>query len=85
LKDAEIMASPVYCVELCLWDIVGKMAGLPVYKLWGGHKDRVPAYCATGELRSPERRAEDPVAQTPRAFWCRESDPSLRLKRSHTI
>jgi len=68
LKDAEIMAPPVYCVELCLWDIVGKMAGLPVYKLWGGHKDRVPAYCATGELRSPERRAEDVRALAAEGF-----------------
>ncbi len=59
LQDAEIMAPPVYCVELPLWDIIGKAAGLPVYKLWGGHKDRVRAYCSTGELRSAERRAED--------------------------
>jgi D-galactarolactone cycloisomerase len=68
LKDAEVMAPPVYCVELCLWDIVGKMAGLPVYKLWGGHKDRVPAYCATGELRSPQRRAEDVRALAAEGF-----------------
>jgi L-alanine-DL-glutamate epimerase and related enzymes of enolase superfamily len=68
LKDAEIMAPPVYCVELCLWDIVGKVAGLPVYKLWGGHKDRIPAYCATGELRSPERRAEDVRALVAEGF-----------------
>ena len=59
LQDAAIMAPPLYCVELCLWDVVGKAAGLPVYKLWGGHKSRVPAYCSTGELRSPARRAED--------------------------
>jgi L-alanine-DL-glutamate epimerase-like enolase superfamily enzyme len=59
LQDAELMAPPLYCVELCLWDVVGKAAGLPVYKLWGGHKDRVPAYCSTGELRPPARRAED--------------------------
>jgi L-alanine-DL-glutamate epimerase-like enolase superfamily enzyme len=62
------MAPPVYCVELCLWDIIGKAAGLPVYKLWGGHKDRVPAYCATGELRSPERRAEDVQALAAEGF-----------------
>jgi L-alanine-DL-glutamate epimerase-like enolase superfamily enzyme len=68
LQDAEIMAPPVYCVELPLWDIIGKAAGLPVYKLWGGHKDRVRAYCSTGELRSPERRAEDARALTDEGF-----------------
>jgi D-galactarolactone cycloisomerase len=59
LRDAEILAPPLYCMELPLWDIIGKAAGLPVCKLWGGHKDRVRAYCATGELRSAERRVED--------------------------
>lgn len=59
LRDAEILGSPVYCVEIALWDIAGKVAGLPVSKLWGAHKDRVPAYCATGEVRSAERRVED--------------------------
>ena len=59
LKDAELLGSPVYCIEVALWDIAGKAAGLPVCKLWGAATDRVPAYCATGEVRSPERRVED--------------------------
>ncbi|OLB99811.1 MAG: hypothetical protein AUI15_08280 [Actinobacteria bacterium 13_2_20CM_2_66_6] len=59
LRDAEILGSPVYCVEVALWDIAAKIAGLPVYKMWGAVAGRVPAYCATGEVRSPERRVED--------------------------
>src|SRR5256884_3621628 len=59
MRDAEILGSPVYCVEIALWDIAGKIAGLPVYKMWGAATDRVAAYCATGEVRSAERRVED--------------------------
>ena len=59
LRDAEILGPPLYCMEIPLWDIVGKLAGLPVYKLWGGYSDRVPAYCATAEVRSPEARVDD--------------------------
>ena len=59
LKDAEILGAPVYCVEIALWDIAGKVAGLPVSKMWGASTDRVPAYCATGEVREPARRVED--------------------------
>ncbi|MDQ6879632.1 MAG: mandelate racemase/muconate lactonizing enzyme family protein [Candidatus Dormibacteraeota bacterium] len=58
-SDAEILGSPVYCVEIALWDIVGKVAGLPVHKLWGASADRLPAYCATGEVRAPQQRLED--------------------------
>lgn len=59
LKDSEIVGAPVYCVEIALWDIAGKVAGLPVHKLWGAAADRLPAYCATGEVRSAEQRIED--------------------------
>lgn len=59
LRDAEILGPPAYFMEIALWDIVGKQAGLPVYKLWGGAQDGVPAYCATAELRSPEQRVDD--------------------------
>jgi D-galactarolactone cycloisomerase len=59
LRDSEILGAPVYCMEIPLWDIVGKLAGLPVARLWGGYSDRVTAYCATAEVRSPSERVED--------------------------
>ena len=59
LKDAEILGPPVYCIEIALWDIAGKAAGLPVSKMWGRFADRISAYCATGEVRPPEQRVED--------------------------
>lgn len=49
-------------VEVALWDIVGQVAGLPVARLFGGAATKVPAYASTGELRSPEQRAESALA-----------------------
>ncbi len=59
LRDAEILGPPLYFMEIPLWDIVGKRAGLPVYQLWGGYQRAVPAYCATGEVRPAAQRVED--------------------------
>jgi D-galactarolactone cycloisomerase len=59
LRDAEVLGSPVYCIEIALWDIVAKLAHMPTFKLWGAVTDRLPAYCATGEVRGAERRVED--------------------------
>src|SRR5207245_10847323 len=59
LRDTEFLGASVYCMEMPLWDIVGKAGNLPVAKLWGGCSDGVTAYCATAEVRSPERRVED--------------------------
>ncbi len=52
-------------VDLALWDIGGKIAGLPVHKLLGAARDKVPAYASTmvgddvpGGLDTPEAYAE---------------------------
>src|SRR5688572_13345578 len=35
-------------LDIGLWDIAGKAARLPLYKLWGAFTDRVPAYGSGG-------------------------------------
>jgi D-galactarolactone cycloisomerase len=46
-------------VEVALWDLIGKICGQPLYKLWGGYTDRITGYASTVEVGSPEERAED--------------------------
>lgn len=58
-RDAEILGPPVYCMEIALWDLMGKICDMPVYRLWGGARSRVLAYCATAEVRDPEIRVAD--------------------------
>ena len=41
--------SPISAIEMALWDIAGKAAALPVYKLIGGKvRDKVRVYCDCG-------------------------------------
>jgi L-alanine-DL-glutamate epimerase-like enolase superfamily enzyme len=35
-------------IDIALWDLKGKVAGLPIYKLLGGFRDRVDTYIAGG-------------------------------------
>ena len=35
-------------LDIGLWDIAGKAAKLPLYKLWGAFTDRIPAYGSGG-------------------------------------
>ncbi|HEU0164416.1 MAG TPA: enolase C-terminal domain-like protein, partial [Thermomicrobiales bacterium] len=46
-------------IEMALWDLMGKAAGLPLYRLWGAHGSGVRAYASMVEVQTPERRAED--------------------------
>ena len=45
-------------VDIALWDLIGKATGQPLYKLWGGDKDRVAPYASMILLSTPEERAE---------------------------
>lgn len=45
------------CVDVALWDLIGKACGQPLYKLWGGAKDKVVAYASMIKLSTPRERA----------------------------
>src|SRR5690606_8729888 len=45
-------------LDLALWDLAGKIAGMPCWRLLGGRSDRVRAYASSGALRGPEEMAD---------------------------
>ncbi|HVN04571.1 MAG TPA: mandelate racemase/muconate lactonizing enzyme family protein [Bryobacteraceae bacterium] len=38
----------IAAADIAIWDILGKAAGLPVYKMLGAYADRIPAYSMCG-------------------------------------
>lgn len=65
-KRALVMA--LCAVEMACWDIVGKAAGMPLFRLWGGeYRDHIPlvAYLQAGDV---ERIAEEAASYVERGF-----------------
>jgi D-galactarolactone cycloisomerase len=52
-------------LEIALWDLVGKMLEIPLYKLWGGTHGKLMPYASQWSTGTPEERAR--MAQTVRA------------------
>ncbi len=52
----------VGAVDVALWDLAGKVAGLPVHQLLGSHRRSVPAYASSAVLDGPQNYAEEAVA-----------------------
>ena len=46
-------------VDVALWDVAGKIAGLPIHQLLGSYRDRIPAYASSPRLGSAEEYAEE--------------------------
>lgn len=48
-------------IDNCLWDILGKAVGLPVYKLLGAYRERVLAYASSQHLDTVEEFVESAI------------------------
>jgi L-alanine-DL-glutamate epimerase-like enolase superfamily enzyme len=51
IRRQGIAAYAISALDIGLWDIAGKAAGLPLYKLWGAVRNRVPVYGSGGWAR----------------------------------
>jgi L-alanine-DL-glutamate epimerase-like enolase superfamily enzyme len=54
VRRVGIAGMAISALDIGLWDVAGKAAGLPLYKLWGGFTDRVAAYGSGGWGRYTE-------------------------------
>ncbi len=77
-KGGPVTMSAISGIDIALWDLAGKAAGLPIYKLLGGAcRERVRMYHATGGQRArsiepglPYRQAADrPPRSADRRDW----------------
>ncbi len=72
-----IMHAAASAVDIALWDIKGKATGQPVYKLLGGHADRVFAY-ASGGLYRDGKTLEDLAAEV--RGWVDQGFQAVKIK-----
>jgi len=54
IKKQGVAAYALSALDIGLWDIAGKAAKLPLYKMWGAVTDRIPAYGSGGWSRYSE-------------------------------
>ncbi|MDA2926680.1 mandelate racemase [Acidobacteria bacterium AH-259-G07] len=69
---------PIYAYgpfDICLWDIAGKLAGQPLYRLLGEYRDRVPVYASSFVLPTPEDYAKQALEVKQRGWHAYKLHP----------
>ena len=51
----------VGAVDVALWDLAGRAAGIPVHRLMGSYRESVPVYASSAVLPSPQAYADEAV------------------------
>jgi L-alanine-DL-glutamate epimerase-like enolase superfamily enzyme len=76
-------------IDIALWDMAGKLAQLPLYRLLGGARDRVPAYASTPLLADAEAYVDYCAARLEEGYsavkfhcWC---EPSRDVPMVETV
>ena len=57
-----------WLVEVALWDMLGKAAGQPLHKHWGGTADQLELYASTGEVVTTDRSPQMAIAARDAGF-----------------
>ena len=66
-------------LDLALWDLFGKIAGEPVWRLLGGRADRVRLYASSGVLRETAQMVE--MAEK----FAGEGFPAMKIRFSSSV
>lgn len=58
LRDRRLAMQAIACVDSAVWDAFGKLVGKPLWRLWGGFRDRIPAIGIGGYYGPSEHDVE---------------------------
>jgi L-alanine-DL-glutamate epimerase-like enolase superfamily enzyme len=85
IRKQGIAAYALSALDIGLWDIAGKAAGLPLYQLWGAATDRIPAYGSGGWSKYSQKEliaeAEKYAAQGCKYYKMKIHHPDPRENR----
>jgi D-galactarolactone cycloisomerase len=61
LRDRRVVMQAIACVDSAVWDAFGQVCAQPLWRLWGGYRDRLPMIGIGGYYGSSEADLEREV------------------------
>jgi L-alanine-DL-glutamate epimerase-like enolase superfamily enzyme len=86
MKKQGVVAYAISALDIGLWDIAGKAANKPLYKVWGALRHRIPCYGSGGwakySVDDLVREAEKYAAYGCRYYKMKIHDPDPKVNRA---
>jgi L-alanine-DL-glutamate epimerase-like enolase superfamily enzyme len=79
-RNRNVTLRTIGAVDVALWDLAGKIAGLPIYRLIGAFRDAVPAYASSALLPSREAYVEEALAIKAKGWAAYKIHPPTRWR-----
>ena len=61
-RNRVVDSKSICAVDVALWDIAGKVANLPLHRLFGTYRDKAPAYASSAVMDDPEEYAQEALS-----------------------
>ncbi len=61
-RNRMVSSHAIGALDVCLWDINGKLAGLPIHRLLGTCKDSVPVYSSSAYMETIAEYVEEAIS-----------------------
>jgi len=84
-RNRRVSALAICAVDVALWDIAGKVAGLPIHRLIGTCRERVPAYASSHSMASPRAYVDEALSFRERGWQAYKIHPRKDPKQDLAI
>ena len=84
-RNRRVSALAICAVDVALWDIASKVAGLPIHRLIGTCRERVPAYASSHSMASPRAYVDEALSFRERGWQAYKIHPRKDPKQDLAI
>ena len=74
-RHRRVQPPSICAVDVALWDIAGKVAGLPIHRLIGTCREKVPAYASSASMGDPQQYVEEALGFRQRGWTAYKIHP----------